>query len=60
MDDGLVAGPDGELRCAWATSAPDYVRFRFVGPTTACALMQACGLVNDHLDGCVSRPGAGG
>jgi DNA-3-methyladenine glycosylase I len=29
--------------------------FRFVGPTTAYALMQACGLVNDHLKGCVSR-----
>ncbi|MBT2546176.1 DNA-3-methyladenine glycosylase I [Streptomyces sp. ISL-44] len=28
---------------------------RFVGPTTAYALMQACGLVNDHLAGCVSR-----
>ena len=28
---------------------------RFVGPTTAYALMQACGLVNDHLDGCVAR-----
>ena len=29
--------------------------FRFVGPTTAYALMQACGLVNDHLAGCVVR-----
>jgi DNA-3-methyladenine glycosylase I len=29
--------------------------FRFVGPTTAYALMQACGLVNDHLAGCVAR-----
>jgi DNA-3-methyladenine glycosylase I len=29
--------------------------FRFVGPTTAYALMQACGLVNDHLDGCWVR-----
>ncbi|MFD3932881.1 DNA-3-methyladenine glycosylase I [Streptomyces sp. NPDC058614] len=28
---------------------------RFVGPTTAYALMQACGLVNDHLAECVSR-----
>jgi DNA-3-methyladenine glycosylase I len=28
---------------------------RFVGPTTAYALMQACGLVNDHLDGCAAR-----
>jgi DNA-3-methyladenine glycosylase I len=29
--------------------------FRFVGPTTAYALMQACGLVNDHLAGCRVR-----
>jgi DNA-3-methyladenine glycosylase I len=29
--------------------------FRFVGPTTAYALMQACGLVNDHLAGCEVR-----
>jgi DNA-3-methyladenine glycosylase I len=27
--------------------------FRFVGPTTAYALMQACGLVDDHIEGCV-------
>ncbi|MGW6475991.1 DNA-3-methyladenine glycosylase I [Streptomyces nigra] len=31
---------------------------RFVGPTTAYALMQACGLVDDHLDGCVARGAA--
>ena len=29
--------------------------FRFVGPTTAYALMQAVGVVNDHLDGCFVR-----
>jgi len=26
--------------------------FRFVGPTVCYSLMQACGLVNDHLTGC--------
>jgi DNA-3-methyladenine glycosylase I len=26
--------------------------FRFVGPTTAYAAMQACGVVDDHLAGC--------
>jgi len=26
--------------------------FRFIGPTTAYASMQACGLVDDHLAGC--------
>jgi DNA-3-methyladenine glycosylase I len=30
--------------------------FRFVGATTLYALMQACGLVDDHLDGCPARP----
>ncbi len=29
--------------------------FVFVGPTTAYAAMQACGLVDDHLVGCVAR-----
>jgi DNA-3-methyladenine glycosylase I len=29
--------------------------FRFVGPTTVYAFMQAMGLVNDHVVGCVSR-----
>jgi DNA-3-methyladenine glycosylase I len=29
--------------------------FRFVGPTTAYALMEACGLVNDHVAGCFVR-----
>jgi DNA-3-methyladenine glycosylase I len=29
---------------------------RFVGPTTAYALMQAVGLVDDHLQGCFVRP----
>jgi len=32
--------------------------FRFVGPTTAYAFMQAMGLVNDHLEGCASRAAA--
>jgi DNA-3-methyladenine glycosylase I len=31
--------------------------FRFVGPTTAYAMMQACGLVDDHIDGCLVTPG---
>jgi len=29
--------------------------FRFVGPTTVWAAMQACGVVNDHLTGCWVR-----
>ena len=38
--------------------------FRFVGPTTAYASMQACGLVDDHLAGCpravIAPPSAAG
>ncbi len=33
--------------------------FVFVGPTTAYAAMQACGVVNDHLAGCHARALAG-
>ena len=51
----------------WQASTPESVAlskelravgFRFVGPTTAYAAMQACGIVNDHLAGCPSRPAA--
>jgi DNA-3-methyladenine glycosylase I len=32
--------------------------WRFVGPTTVYAFMQAMGLVNDHVDGCAIRSAA--
>jgi DNA-3-methyladenine glycosylase I len=32
--------------------------FRFTGPVTAYATMQSCGVVNDHLVGCISRKAA--
>ena len=32
--------------------------FRFVGPSTVYSLMQACGVVNDHLAGCPTRTAA--
>jgi DNA-3-methyladenine glycosylase I len=34
--------------------------WRFVGPTTVYAFMQAMGLVNDHLDGCAAYARAAG
>jgi DNA-3-methyladenine glycosylase I len=40
---------DGSRALAKALKAAG---FRFVGPTTAYASMQACGLVDDHLAGC--------
>lgn len=30
--------------------------WKFVGPTTVYAFMQAMGLINDHAEGCVMRP----
>jgi DNA-3-methyladenine glycosylase I len=33
--------------------------FKFVGPTTAYALMQATGMVDDHLSGCCVPPAVG-
>jgi DNA-3-methyladenine glycosylase I len=33
--------------------------FVFTGPVTVYATMQACGLVNDHLDACFARNAAG-
>jgi DNA-3-methyladenine glycosylase I len=32
--------------------------FKFIGPTTAYAAMQAVGVVNDHLAGCPTRAGS--
>ncbi len=32
--------------------------WKFVGPTTIFAFMQAMGLINDHAEGCVIRPKA--
>jgi DNA-3-methyladenine glycosylase I len=48
----------------WVSTTPESVAlsktlkragFRFVGPTTVYAAMQACGVVNDHLAGCFVR-----
>jgi DNA-3-methyladenine glycosylase I len=47
--------------CAEATAmSKDLKRrgWRFVGPTTAYAFMQAMGLVNDHVRGCAAGDGA--
>jgi DNA-3-methyladenine glycosylase I len=50
---GEVAAETAESR----TLAKELKRrgFRFVGPTTVYSTMQACGVVNDHLDGCCIR-----
>jgi DNA-3-methyladenine glycosylase I len=61
-----AGGLDREQLAARTTSpeatalAKDLKRrgWRFVGPTTVYAFMQAMGLVNDHLDGCAAQPRA--
>ena len=56
--------PPPPTRGNWAPTTPESVAlskrlkqagFRFVGPTTVYAAMQACGVVNDHLADCPAR-----
>jgi DNA-3-methyladenine glycosylase I len=58
--DGPAVAELGQLQAKTAEAAALAKRlkaegFRFVGPTTAYAAMQACGLVNDHLAACPQR-----
>ena len=55
---------DGDAPTDWVPQTPESVElskrlrkagFRFVGPTTVYATMQACGIVNDHLATCFVR-----
>ena len=56
--------PAPRSRDDWRSTTPESealskelrkVGFRFVGPTTVYAAMQACGIVNDHLATCPAR-----
>ena len=52
------SGHDLESQTAESTAMAKELKrrgFVFVGPTTCHALMQAAGMVNDHLDGCAFR-----
>ena len=58
------ASPAPRSTADWVSTTPESVAlakrlrsagFRFVGPTTVYAAMQACGIVNDHLAGCWIR-----
>ena len=60
-------GPPPRSRGDWLAKTPGSealskelrrAGFRFVGPTTVYAAMQACGVVNDHLATCPARPAA--
>src|SRR5439155_11665848 len=55
---------DGTAPTTWQAQTPESVElskrlrkagFKFVGPTTVYAAMQACGIVNDHLPDCFVR-----
>ena len=57
-------GPPPRSSAAWKAATPESTAlskelrragFRFVGPTTVYATMQACGVVNDHLATCPAR-----
>ncbi len=57
-------GPAPRTNADWRSHTPESVElskrlraagFRFVGPTTVYAAMQACGVVNDHLADCHVR-----
>jgi DNA-3-methyladenine glycosylase I len=62
-----VDGPAPKTRGDWLAKTPGSealskelrrAGFRFVGPTTVYAAMQACGVVNDHLATCPWRAAA--
>ena len=51
-------GPSGASETAESRALAKELKrrgWRFVGPTTVYAFMQALGLVNDHLEGCDAR-----
>jgi DNA-3-methyladenine glycosylase I len=61
---GYEPEPDGRPGPQAVSASPESVAmakdlkklgWKFVGPTTAYAFMQAMGLVNDHVEGCVIR-----
>jgi len=55
--DGSLAGGDLPSITPESTAMAKALKghgFRFVGPTTAYAFMQAMGIVNDHLPGCAA------
>jgi DNA-3-methyladenine glycosylase I len=60
-------GPAPKSNRDWRSTTPESealskelrrAGFRFVGPTTVYAAMQACGVVNDHLATCPARAAA--
>lgn len=57
-DPAGLAEPQTVSQCAESVALSKALKklgWRFVGPTTVYAFMQAMGLVNDHATGCVTR-----
>jgi DNA-3-methyladenine glycosylase I len=59
-----AARPAPKSHAEWLSTTPESEQlakelrqagFRFIGPTTLHAAMQACGVVNDHLFNCIVR-----
>jgi len=56
IDYGALTSMPKTLESTALSKALRKLSWRFVGPTTCYALMQASGIVNDHLEGCHRRP----
>jgi len=60
-DPNRLAAPQSVTTCPEAIALSKDLKkrgWKFVGPTTVYAFMQAMGLVNDHAEGCTLRPKA--
>ncbi|MFV2056113.1 MAG: DNA-3-methyladenine glycosylase I [Thiohalomonadales bacterium] len=58
-DSKQVARPQSESTSAASIALSKELKkrgWKFLGPTTAYAFMQAMGLINDHVEDCVIRP----
>jgi DNA-3-methyladenine glycosylase I len=58
-DAARLAKPQSASTCAESIALSNDLKkqgWKFVGPTTVYAFMQAMGLINDHAENCVIRP----
>jgi DNA-3-methyladenine glycosylase I len=55
LDRAALAALDATTESRELAKSLKRLGWRFVGPTTVYAFMQAMGLVNDHLDGCAAQ-----
>lgn len=58
VDTRQLGAPQTRSTCAESVALSKELKkrgWKFVGPTTVFAFMQAMGLINDHAEGCISR-----